>query len=456
MLLLIGLLAAPSFAVEWRAPAGRELAPVPAPRTPLMPAMAIPELTLPGLTIPQLPVPPELAAQAAPEGLSPAPGAPGASAGTERPSMEKEVLGGRERFDGAGAFGPVFEPGWSQGGFESAAGGEVAFKRRAGGPGAPRVYSGGLALNESFDPLFAAKRTPARSEYFLWTRGHPPTAWSPVKSPLDADARDLARLIVLAGKESPNGKVELALHSFGTLVFQRLVQLRAEPEAREALRLLSGSRVVMLHATTHYEGSERQAGPEFERMGMGARMFIDWLDAADAVARQWEPAAKYNPLAALWLAQWRAQREQALAMAAKGAVDMQRADLKEPWDPSYDQIRRSMLAAFERDARDPGWQEALLRRSSGMFRLDFTKKDAAAIRRLGIKLELVHAAGDKLLNWASAKILFERLGIDAPEQAPAAGTELKDRTGRFRARIVDGDHYFPLKKRDELARILDR
>ena len=40
----------------------------------------------------------------------------------------------------------------------------------------------------------------------------------------DSDARDLARMVVIASRESASGKVELALHSFGTLIFQRLLQ----------------------------------------------------------------------------------------------------------------------------------------------------------------------------------------------------------------------------------------
>jgi hypothetical protein len=179
----------------------------------------------------------------------------------------------------------------------------------------------------------------------------------------------------------------------------------------------------------------------------------------DAAASAWRSAASLNPFLApailSSLAAWEIQRDQIMAMASKGAADMMRADLKEPWAPEIDAIRRGFLAALARDSRDPAWQESLLRRSSDMFRLEFTKTDVAAIRRLDIGLELVHAAGDKLLNWVSAQTLFELLGIRAPAQAPAAGTVLTDRTGRFRASIVDGDHYYPLKQRDALARRLD-
>jgi hypothetical protein len=135
---------------------------------------------------------------------------------------------------------------------------------------------------------------------------------------------------------------------------------------------------------------------------------------------------------------------------------MMRKDLEKPWNPAYDSIRRGLLAALARDARDPGWQESLLRRSNGMFRLDMTKNDADFVRRLGVRLDFVHAAGDELLNWESARVVFELFGIKAPKDAPAPGAELRDKTGRMRAVIVDGDHYFPLKNREALARLVDR
>lgn len=68
----------------------------------------------------------------------------------------------------------------------------------------------------------------------------------------------------------------------------------------------------------------------------------------------------------------------------------------------------------------------------------------------------MHSAGDALLNWESARVLFGRLGVKAPQRAPAAGAVLRDRAGVVEARIVDGDHYFPLKKPRDLAGVLDR
>ena len=396
--------------------------------------------------------------------------------GPDRTSVELAALNASRVFDGfgsarksndlpvpanPGATSPTeAELGFTRGTFESADGLPITFKHRTGPAGqAPRVYSGGLALNESFDPLFARSAKPARDEYFMWTRGHRPTGWQETKVPIDADARDLARMIVLAAKESGSAKVELALHSFGTLVFQRMVQLHDEPEVGEALKLLSGSHVAMLHATTHYEGSERRAGRAFEQMGQATRQFVDMLNMMDQAAANWEAAASFNPFLGpatkFWMAEYRAQRGNLLAMASQGAGDMMRSDLAQPWNPAYDSIRRDFIAALKEDSRDHGWQESLLRRSSDMFRLEFTKKDVASIRRLKIHLDLVHSAGDQLLNWESARTLFELLGIEAPDKTPAVGTVLTDRTGRFRATIVDGDHYYPLKHRDELAQRLD-
>jgi hypothetical protein len=355
--------------------------------------------------------------------------------------------------------GPTLEPGWSLGSFTGEGGLKVNYKRRAGADAtAPaRVFSGGLALNESYDTLFAG-RPASRDEYFLWTRAHAPTGWTPTRSPLDADARDLARMLVTAARENASGKAELVLHSFGTLVFQRMLQLRGEPLVDAALATLAGQRVVFLHGTTRYEGSEKRAGREFEQMGQATRAFTDWLDTADEMVSLWERTARLNPLLGpaveLWLAQWRLQREQVLSMASRDAVAMMRQDLAEPWAPELEPQRRRFQAALERDARDPAWQEALLRRSGDMFRLAMTSADVKHLRKLGVQLEMVHARGDKLLNWETARALYDLYGVKSPAEPPPAGTVLEGRGAR--AVVVDGDHYWPLKRPGELARLLDR
>lgn len=410
----------------------------------LTPSLAMAALAAPVPALPALAALPSLAGRTSPKAEKPR-------------SAEQEAAAAQARFDGSRAGDPG--EGWTAGTFEGDGGAEIGYKSREGTGGAPaRVYAGGLALTESFEPLFARAEKPKGNELFLWTRGHLPSPWIPTKTPIDADARDLARAVLLAAKTSPGGKVELALHSFGTLVFQRMIQLHAEPAVAAALKALSGSRVFLLHATTHYEGSEKRAGADFERMGQATRAVVDWLNAGDATAELWEATARMNPFLgpaiAAWLEQWKFQRGQLIALASKDAAGMMLADLKEPWDKAVDHIRKAFIKDIKADSKDAGWQEAMLRRSSDMFRLEFSPEDAARIGKLGIRLELVHADGDKLLNWESAKILFERLGIEAPEKAPPSGTVLTDKTGRFRARIVSGDHYFPLKKRDELAGLL--
>ncbi|HEX4046782.1 MAG TPA: hypothetical protein VH309_03060, partial [Elusimicrobiota bacterium] len=411
--------AVPSFEAAPTAALSGTLPALTAPAVFAAPALSAPPIAaalalaaaLPAALAPAPAAAPAFAAAAAPA-LAPAPAA-SARDGSNHPSTEQAASDAGREFDG-----------FSRGSFESSDGLPIAFKSRPGPSGkAPRVYSGGLALNESFDPLFARSAPPARPEYFLWTRGHRPTGWTPTHTLIDADARDLARMIVLAAKETGSAKVELALHSFGTLVFQRLVQLHAEPDVAAALRLLTGSRVVLLNATTHYEGSEKRAGRQFEQMGQATRQLVDGLNMMDQAAETWRAAASLNPFLGpaiqFWMDEYRVARGQLLALASQGATNMMRKDLSQRWDPAFDSIRRGFVAALEEDSRDHGWQESLLRRSSDMFRLEFTKRDAARIRRLHIHLDLLHSSGDQLLNWDSARILFERLGIPAPETAPA-------------------------------------
>ena len=449
-----GVVAAPRLTGSLGAIAGRPAlgtlaAPALSPSSMLSAPALTPRLMLP-TAVPALPAIPALPALA---NLV----APSAKAEPSAKSLDDSAAEAKSLFDGGRAAAPG--EGWTLDAFAGDGGAPIQYKSREGtGGGRARVYAGGLALNESFEPLFARAEKPAGKELFLWTRGHTPSGWLPTKSPIDADARDLARAVLIAAKDSPGGKVELALHSFGTLVFQRMVQLHAEPAVAAALKALSGSRVFLLHATTHFEGSEKKAGPDFERMSQATRAVVDWLNAGDATAELWEATARMNPFLApaiaAWLETWSFQRGQVIALASKDAAGMMLADLKEPWDKAVDHIRKAFIKDIQRDAKDPGWQEAMLRRSSDMFRLEFSPEDAAKIHDLNIGLELVHADGDKLLNWESAKVLFERLGIEAPEKAPPSGTVLKDKTGKFRARIVSGDHYFPLKKRDELAKLL--
>jgi hypothetical protein len=435
------------------------------------PSLAAAPAALAAAPVPMAAAPAAALPAAAALGLSPA-AAP--QSGADRTTGESAALQAERLFDGAGAARPgdeapvpavsaggrsAAENAWSRASFESADGLAVAFKRRSGPAGTvPRVYSGGLALNESFDPLFARAAPPARPEYFLWTRGHSPTGWTPTRSVLDADARDLAKMIVLAARETGSPKVELALHSFGAVVFQRMVQLRAEPDVKQALKLLSGSRVVMMNGMTHYDDVEKLGGPAVEQMAQATRMLVSWLDSWEALAAQFE-AMLENPFTAMqaqaWLAAYHYQRDQLFTAATRTALDAMSHDLDAPWDPAVDPIRRGFKKDLEKNASDPAWQEALLRRSYGSFALDFKTADARFLRRAGVRLELVHSLGDQLLNWQAAQLLFERLGIKTPAAPPPAGTVLTDPSGFFRATVVDADHYYPMKNRDDLARRLD-
>lgn len=387
--------------------------------------------------------------------------------------LEDLTRSGRVRFDLAspasgdavvdarsqGNAAPALAPGWSLGSFKGEGDADIVYKSRSGADASrpARVYFGGLALNESFETLFARGK-PKGPEHFMWTRAHAPSGWVPTRSPLDADALDMARMLLTASRTSQSGKTELVLHSFGTLVFQRMVQMRGIPLVDAALRTLSGSRAVFLHGTTRYEGSERRAGREFEQMGQATRAFTDWLNTADDMVALWEKTARLNPFLGpavdAWLAQWRVQREQVLAMASRDAIAMMRRDLAEPWSPELEPMRKEFLASLERNARDSAWQEALLRRSGDMFRLEMTPADVKHLRKLGVDVEMVHSRGDKLLNWETARALLDFYGLPAPETMPPAGVEL---TGKgARAVIVDGDHYWPLKQPDALRRVLDR
>lgn len=426
---------------------------------------ALPELAQPAL--PGL----EPAQAAAPDGLqqlgqtaAPAPAAQGANA-----SGFAAHAAGEARFDGARSFSgqasgaPVeaapASSGWTEGSFEASDGAPIAFKSRPGDPTLPaRVYSGGLALNESFESYFATQH-PANPQFFLWTRANPPSGWKPTSSMLDADARDLARMIVRAKKSTRTGKVELALHSFGNLVFQRMVQLRGEPEAAEALEALRGSRVALVNAISHYEGPDYHPVPELEQRSFLLRATVDWLDLGDKNAARWEELARANPLLEpsirLGLAEYRAQRGAFLSLATQEAASMMLKDLAQPWAPEIDSIRKGFIAEVQRNARDQAWQEALLRRSNESFLMNMTKDDAGFLRRLGLRLDIVQASRDQLIDWGAFRMLCEWLGVRAPEKPAAPGTVLSDRAGRFRARIVDADHYFPLKRPAALAAILD-
>ncbi|TPW18049.1 MAG: hypothetical protein FD126_3523, partial [Elusimicrobia bacterium] len=353
----------------------------------------------------------------------------------------------------------VLPRGFSRGELTARDGARLAYglRRPAAEQGPARVFIGGMSLPDSFLTYFQSAPS-SQADYVLSLRGLPPSAFAPTKEVYDADALDLARMVVTAAERSPGGRVELALHSYGTLVFQRMLQMRGDAEVDRALAALRGQRVVMFAPTTHYGDSETVAGPEYAEMAKRVKMFMSWLDAGDAYVANWRAMARLNPLLipqveALAMT-WAAQRSAALSMAAKPAADLLQDHLAQPWSPELEETRRMLAAETRRAAYDPGWQEALMRRANDTSKLDFTSGDVAALRAGGIRLDLVLSRGDQLLPWQSQRLLPALFGVGLPESAPAAGTAYVDESGLVRVLVADGDHYLPLKNPGAVERIL--
>lgn len=430
--------------------------------TPVLAPAAI--MTAPSLNL----APPAAAPLAAPQAVSPvAASAQAASAASlDAPKVHAaDVSASLSRvFDGSGR--PPSAPvavgeGWTPGEFASPVDGTPI--RTLERPGAdasrsPTVFIGGMALQESFDSLFALEARPAAAQVFARLRGHPPSGWTPTRAVLDADARDLARLILRAAERSPGGKVDLVLHSYGTLVLQRLVQLRGEAEPRRALSRLKGARITLVNGTSHQEGSESLVSGDLAQAAKITRMFVDWLSAMDAAADMWRKAAELNPMlipsVQAYLAAWKMEREGALALAAKPVVTELRKHLQGAWPAQGEPARRAALERLGRLEHDPVWQEAAVRRVNDGFSFDFTAADARFLRRLAGRLDVVVSDRDQVVPWEGARLLLTLLGVPAPEAQPAAGTVL--RAGAVRAEVFAGDHYLPLNDARRLQELLAR
>lgn len=359
-------------------------------------------------------------------------------------------------------YGRASEDGWGLASFQSAADGSpISYKYREGAKDQPpMVFIGGLALAESYDSLFETQPQAGSDQYFAWLRGHQPTEFQPTREVYDADARDMARMIVLASERSGAQAVSLTLHSYGVLVFQRMAQLHKDLEVQQAMRLLKGGRVTLINTTTHYGDSETAAGEQYAQMAKIIRAIVQQLDVMDSYTAFLESSLKVNPfLAPAVIPQIFAikmQRDMLLGLASKGAVDELRKQLADPWAPAIDHVRKNILRIVGENAATPGWQEAFLRRANATSLLDFTKEDVQRIRDAGIRLEIIHAAQDQLIPWVSAKLAFELFGFKVPEKAPKAGREFRDESGMFHLKVVDSDHYYPLREPQQLDRDLYR
>ncbi|MFA5162439.1 MAG: hypothetical protein WC421_09350 [Elusimicrobiales bacterium] len=352
---------------------------------------------------------------------------------------------------------------WSMSSFSSAADGlEISYKYRKGGGAKrqpPLVFIGGLSLQEVYETVFAVEGAPARDEYCLWMRAHSPTGWKYTRSLFDYDALDMARLINIAARESGSGKVTLVLHSYGTMLFQRMMQLGYNGDVAAAIGHLSGTRVILSNGVTHKNNVFVPQLWESYMMASNLDKFVLWLDGSDDYAEYWKHAAETNPAIAMPTnfnyAVWRVQRQNSIMAATKQGADMSIADLSEPWDdPDIEPVRASLLRTVRQNAVNPDWREALLRRSYNTSHANFDGNDMELLKNSGIRTVWVATTKDQLLPWASTKFLMQHLGMDAPKETPEAGSSFKNSEGTAEMRIFDGDHYFPLKHPREFLKLI--
>ena len=446
-------------------------APEVSPRTALLGQTPIAATSLFSEAVPQAqPIPGALAGLPAAMPLIQALPAPAAEAGGTPRRLEASYEDAAVLFDGAArlqpAAGAAPEPApdassWRDGRFSSPAdGAELHYRYRpAGGKaaGVPTVFIGGIAPDLSYESYFETQK-PTGDQYFLHLRAHPTSPWTYTQKVLDYDARDLAHMIVLSGRRSGSSRVSLVLHSYGGILFERLLQLRQEPEVRKALGMLAGGRATILDSTTHYGHSEAVMGEQYARLAQVLHNFMSWIDLMDDAADLMRQTARINPLLApiiqTQLLAWQIQRDRLLAFSTEGGVLPLLNYLKTPWEPAVDHIRLRILHEVEAAASQPGWQEAFLRRSNDVLGLEFTKKDVELLRRLKIHLNLVHARQDHVIPWVSAKVLFDLLGIPVTKDLPPAGSVFTDPSGLFRLTIVESDHMFPLRQPGALASLL--
>ncbi|MFA6030179.1 MAG: hypothetical protein WC969_10015 [Elusimicrobiota bacterium] len=350
---------------------------------------------------------------------------------------------------------------WRNALFASPAGGDIRYRfrmpERSQGR-VPTVFVGGLALAESFEPYFQTE--PARAgQFVLWLRGLAPTELGPRTQMLDADTRDLARLIVTAARESGSERVDLALHSYSTLLFQRMLALHEDPEVAAALKLLRGAHVSAITGSTHYDHTEYDVGLEFVFRKKLAEAIVSMQDMRDGMSKLLWSMSRWNPfllpMAYSFEFYNRLKELMILRASGKSIADQLKTHLKDPWAPDIDPIRLKLLAQLEEAWRQKEWQKASLLRTVDMHALEFTPQDVQRLRALGIRLDVIIAKDDQVLPWALQRDLLARFGIETPKETPPPGTVYADREGTVRAQVVDSDHYFPLREPGQLKEILE-
>jgi hypothetical protein len=320
-----------------------------------------------------------------------------------------------------------------------------------------RILVGGLLHQESYSAYYLVPQRHG-PEYSPFLRGHAPTGWAPTPNILDADARDLASTISLAAHENRRRKVELVLHSYAGMVFQRMLQMENDPTISEALGWLEGSNVFAFNTATHYVGSESHFGLIGSQLAAGIRHLIATIDNMDAWAHTSELLASRIPMISSALqashSAWSFQRQQLIGVVASQAAECLRQDLSQPWKGPHDHIRRKQLSRLTTRLENPGWQESALRRMDATMRLDVSQEDFSRIRSHNIRLKLFHGTEDRQLPWAAARMLIDLLGFDAPELPASPGTVFTDPTGLIAFNVIKGNHYFPLNRAQEMAKHL--
>lgn len=352
-------------------------------------------------------------------------------------------------------------PGWEANTFTSAYHeAPIHYQTQKGAHKGPAtVFVGGVGLAESFDSLFATDSAPRHDRLFLVLRGNHPSPWVRTPDIFDADAQDLAHAISLAKSQSGHDAIHLAAHSYSTLAFQRLIQRRDDPEVKEALEALRGGEVTLVTGATLYDGHHVVAGDQYEglmAMMQNAVAELDAVETAEASTKLFGGLFPFwNPMN-MGLNVWSMTRDVLLSESTMG-VSKDAEEFSRPWAPEIDHIRRYLKERRIENARQPDWQEALVRRTVATSTMNFTKEDVAAIKALGLRVNVVYAHDDQLIPWTIGQLLPQRLGIEAPkgDVPPPAGSVLKDDTGLFTLHVVAGDHYFPLKHPAELKKILD-
>jgi hypothetical protein len=127
------------------------------------------------------------------------------------------------------------------------------------------------------------------------------------------------------------------------------------------------------------------------------------MDARKSLADILWDMAKLNPLGIPWTMAWdvlsRMPADMMLSLSAQTISGQIKRALKDPWPPSIEPVRRRILDIVDKSSAWHDWQESTLRRTVEAHTLEFSPGDAARMRDLGLKLDLVIAHDDQVIPW---------------------------------------------------------